>query len=119
MGLMQGSGESISAHVVGFQYQMFAVASLIFLLAEGVILWSILRRGPKPQRAGGSALLEFAWSVIPVALFALVGVITYRNAGRGVQEAIHRSAAPTRVGMAEPLALRPPGVVQGPEGVVR
>jgi heme/copper-type cytochrome/quinol oxidase subunit 2 len=144
---VQSGIESLSGHVVGIQGQIFAVAGLVFVFAEGLIFWSILRRGPKTAQARGSALLEVSWSVIPVALFALVGVVTYRNSGRDVQQAVIRTAPPVRAGfapdgpsdgpghvyhmvpqqhddgpiggLAERLVLRPPSVVLVPEGVVR
>jgi len=64
---------------------VFAVAAVIFLFVEGLIIWSVLRyrRRPTqtelPAQTHGNNTLEVIWTVIPTLIVAVLFVLTWNT----------------------------------------
>ena len=60
---------------------VFAIAGVFFVLVEGLILYAVIRFRRRsdddaPVQIHGNAKLELAWTIIPAAILAVVGVLT-------------------------------------------
>jgi cytochrome c oxidase subunit 2 len=90
--LLSGAGRSLyppdaatdhARDVRGLYDIVFALAVAIFLVVEGLIVWSILRyrRRPTdvdlPPQTHGNNLVEIIWTIIPTAIVLFLFVISY------------------------------------------
>jgi cytochrome c oxidase subunit 2 len=61
---------------------MFVVATIIFLLVEGLILWAVLRYRRKddtlPPQFHGNNLLEIGWTLGPLIIVAVLFVLSFQ-----------------------------------------
>ncbi|MEO5798568.1 MAG: cytochrome c oxidase subunit II transmembrane domain-containing protein, partial [Gemmatimonadales bacterium] len=60
------------------------LATIVFVLVEGALLWAIFRfRGkptdPDPEQTHGNTLVEIVWTVIPAVVLAIVAVPTVKT----------------------------------------
>ncbi len=64
----------------------FAVAAVIFVLVEGLIVWSAVRYRRRddllPPQFHGNNLLELAWTAIPLILVAVLFAISWQAIGK-------------------------------------
>lgn len=61
---------------------LFVVATVIFVLVEGLILWAVLRYRRKddalPPQFHGNNLLEFGWTIGPLIIVAVLFVLSFQ-----------------------------------------
>ncbi|MGH7584039.1 MAG: cytochrome c oxidase subunit II [Gemmatimonadales bacterium] len=60
------------------------LATLVFILVEGALLWAVFRfRGkpddPEPHQIHGSTVVEIVWTIVPAVVLAIVAVPTVRT----------------------------------------
>jgi cytochrome c oxidase subunit 2 len=64
---------------------VLAVAAVIFILVEGLIIWSVLRyrrrpvNGELPAQTHGNNALEVIWTVIPTAIVLILFLLTWNT----------------------------------------
>ncbi len=64
---------------------VLAVATVIFLVVEGLLIWSVVRYRRKPSQTElpaqthGNNLLEVIWTVIPTAIVAVLFMLTWNT----------------------------------------
>lgn len=79
----ENSGGSPNAESISLLYKIsFAIAIVIFLLVEGLLVYSLLkyrfrRGGPEPAQIRGNAPLEIGWTVGAGLILVVLTVITF------------------------------------------
>jgi cytochrome c oxidase subunit 2 len=77
------SGGSPNADSINTLYIVtLAIAAVIFLGVEGVLIWSLVkfrsrRRGPAPAQIRGNVPLEIGWTVAAAAILVVLTVLTF------------------------------------------
>jgi cytochrome c oxidase subunit 2 len=119
------SGGSPNADNIDSLYKIVLYVSIpIFLLVEGVLLWSLIkfrqrRGGPQPQQIRGNSQLELGWTVGAAVVLVVLAVVTFLYLGgiknpassgpdglaQGVQVASIDQAAPPP-GKSKPLTIQ-------------
>ena len=93
---------------------VFYIAVAIFLLVEGLIVWSVFRYRRKPTdtdlppQTHGNNLVEVIWTVIPTAIVIVLFVDVLADAQHRRRQGAHRRHRPRRRG-AVPVVVRLPG----------
>lgn len=78
----QASAESVL--IDGLFRMLMGIATVIFLLVEGVLLYTVIRFRRKPGEEGdgkpvhGNNTLEIVWTIIPAIIVAVIGVYAYQ-----------------------------------------
>ncbi len=79
---VEASAEAVL--IDGLFRMLMGVATVIFLLVEGVLLYTVIRFRRKPGEEGdgkpvhGNNTLEIVWTVIPAIIVAVIGVYAYQ-----------------------------------------
>lgn len=73
----------VAGQEAGFFWFILAVATVVFLVVEALLIWSIIRyrdrpNAPPPRQIHGNNTVEFIWTVVPsLFLFAVLGGTIY------------------------------------------
>jgi cytochrome c oxidase subunit II len=72
--------------IQGLYNLFFAVAAVIFVLVEGLIVWSVVRYRRRddrlPPQFHGSNLLEVTWTAVPLVIVAVLFVVSWQAIGK-------------------------------------
>ena len=67
---------------------IFAIAVVVFILVEGLLLWSVIRYRRRatdtelPKQTHGNNFLEVVWTVIPALIVTILFVLTVETLGK-------------------------------------
>jgi cytochrome c oxidase subunit II len=73
----------VAAQQANFFWFILVVATFVFVVVEGVLIWSIIRyreraNTPAPRQSHGNNTIEIIWTIVPsVFLFAVLGGTIY------------------------------------------
>jgi cytochrome c oxidase subunit 2 len=73
----------VAAQEANFFWFILVVATFVFVVVEGVLIWSIIRyreraNAPAPAQTHGNTTIEIIWTIVPsVFLFAVLGGTIY------------------------------------------
>src|SRR6266487_1773348 len=77
----------VAAQEANFFWFILVVATFVFVMVEGVLIWSIIRyreraNMPAPRQTHGNNTIEIIWTIVPsVFLFAVLGGTIYTMFG--------------------------------------
>ncbi len=73
----------VASQEANFFWFILSVATVVFVVVEGLLIWSIIRyrqrpNSPAPRQIHGNNTIEFIWTVVPsLFLFAVLGGTIY------------------------------------------